>query len=269
MNFITNTVVGFTERILETLAPSDLESHVQERCHPAPPKNSERWVAREKSYVPFQKPSRSVSVISSFRSNRRSSLPIGEFKPIPVAEEPDSPTASLVDSHDGDAEDTRNGVPTTYSQNQLRQFRAARKRELEAEFRALKLYSKQLSESLDGIAVEYLRTCRWFRWNFARHWTPVRWKDFEALEDVYFALQDELFDVQIQMQHKSAQILLYLDHTHPPGGLQYRSGDISVWSLEGAAESRVRNGSYVITAPQQVDHNHIEVSMAYLTCLHA
>ncbi|KAI1271620.1 hypothetical protein F5Y07DRAFT_404207 [Xylaria sp. FL0933] len=248
-----DSIAEIRERLLGAFAPDDYENQLEKRCHSAPPITRERWVAKQKEYVPFEKPTRSVSVISRVRSDEKKPLLAREFRPIPfdtdsltpITEEFGSSIMSQEDGgYDSDAEDRRNGVPTTYSQNQLRVFRQERKVEVEKEFKALEVYDEQLSQSLCELEAEYMQFRREFV-TFDVDWTAARWQQFLTLEDVYFALQDEAFDVQNQMQHKSAQMLLFMDG--PCGGVRYEDEEtgIDVWSLEGAAESRVREGEYI------------------------
>lgn len=221
----------------------------QKRCSTFPLVGSEGWTAQEGPHVLGTKPTRSISLLSRVRGHNKN-----RSHPEPAIHGPDDCALLKSDDayeYDSDDEDKRNGVPITYAPDAGGPFRESIKQELEAEFNRLRRYGETLAATVREMEGGYQRLCELFLETdntSSVEWTVEEKEEFLVLEDVFLDLREELFAVQDTMEHVHAQLCLFLDHAQPSSGFRrswLRDEDAIVWSANGAADQRVRNGEYL------------------------
>ncbi|KAI0905732.1 hypothetical protein F4823DRAFT_117802 [Ustulina deusta] len=238
-----NSFAEIREKLNGSSKPGGLESQPERRCRSAPPQTTGSWVAREKPARYDQGRSRLAEAI----------------KPEPITEEPDGLIPTQLDGYDSDEEDRRNGVPITYSQGQFCRYQAATKYEIEVEFKRLKLYGDELSATLGEWKLGYMELRRHFSETLSPNMTVAQWENFLVLENAYFTLKDELFDVQDKMEHLNAQMYLFLDYTCSDDGFWFHDdNNNAVWCVEGAAEKFATNGEYPTLQSNGVDYDALD-----------
>ena len=227
----------------------EVDNLFYERSRSAPPENSERWVSREKPHQLTTTPTRSVSFkvrkelvnkeqcVGIGRSRGKSPLPAQSFRADPILEEAEDShnsrdpysSQTLHGLPNGYVYDS-DGVPTLFSSNQMRPFKASLKPSLEAEFTRLQAHGAELSATLANFRPirESLREL--YFTNFGKNWTVGMWDEFFALEEKYSTLEEELWDVQSKMEGLSAQMYLFMDAKICSAG--------DAWSCDGNTSVR-------------------------------
>ncbi|KAI3322936.1 hypothetical protein HD806DRAFT_536117 [Xylariaceae sp. AK1471] len=216
------------------------------RCNSLLLQKRERW-------VPAEKPAKG-------RGHGRLSRLALESRPEPIAQdpEPDTVITTEEDGYDSDEEDRRNGVPITYAQDQGRAYHESMRNEMAAEFRRLTLHGNELAANLHRVEGSYMSLRRQFFKHFGMNWTASAWHGFLLLDETISTLQEQLFDVQENLEHRYAEMYSLLDHPRPSktsSWMQQENGTC-VWTLEGTAHC-ARNDGYLVLEWNGVDYNSL------------
>ncbi|KAI0466288.1 hypothetical protein F4859DRAFT_332584 [Xylaria cf. heliscus] len=254
--------------------PGAFDFQAQKRCDsvPLPRQDISRreavhtwrrdWVSREKPYVPGGTSTRSISLGSriSGRHHDESQVPVGLW-PEPIFQASSTPATPRRENYDNDEEDKRNSVPISYPQHKCRPFRASMKQEVEAEFQRLRRRGKELSATLREWEGGYKKARRLFSKTLGLGWTECQWVKFMSFEKSLFDLRDDLFAVQDKMEHRNAQMYLFIERVSSSlaGGVWLRDEDTTtLWSLEVTAEQKAMRGEYPVLEWNGVDYNATE-----------
>ncbi|KAI0436286.1 hypothetical protein F4803DRAFT_240487 [Xylaria telfairii] len=239
--------------------PRAFECRPQKRCDSLPVPTRKSWVPLDKSHLLGETPARSISQGCGVHSHHRGKDLPSEFWPEPIARGFSAPITPPREDYGSDEEDKRNGVPTRYSENKCRPFRASMKRRIEAEFQRLKQRFERLSTTLREWEGWYKKARRLFFKTLGLDWAESDWAKFRSLENSFFDLQGELFAVEDKMERRNAQMYLFMKHVGPlNAGVWLRERDTTIWALEGAAEQRARCGEYPVLEWSGVDYNATE-----------
>ncbi|KAI0450529.1 hypothetical protein F5B21DRAFT_425233 [Xylaria acuta] len=254
-------VTGLQAQINNNPKLDAFECRPETRCDSLPLPTRDIWIPREKLYVPGETPTRSISLGSRItgRHHDRSQLPL-DFWPEPIIQGSSVPITPQEKGYDSDEEDKRNGVLIRYSHGQCRPFQKSMKRQVEAEFQRLKRRYEELSATLRKWEGRYKEGRRFFFQTLGLDWTEPQWGKFLSLENSFFDLQDKLFALQDKMERRNAQMYLFMERVGPSldSGVWLREKDTTLWSLEGAAEQRAREGEYPVLEWRGVDYNATE-----------
>ncbi|KAI1502457.1 hypothetical protein F5X99DRAFT_407951 [Biscogniauxia marginata] len=243
--------------------------HIEKRSTSMPMLRRQNWIPREKSYVPGEKPSRSVSLrhkMKKFRHCPRAAAARERYDAhFCVGLEDDSDVDDNDDNGDGydsDEEDRRNGVPVTVTNN----AGFALVEDIEHEVQDRMQQAHYLRGELKKDWTRQRRKYAPFREQYAAawsrggvvDWTAGRWLDFLEVEDKVYRLRDEMTFLERRVQDLFAQRISFGDHDllRSAGGRWSRQGDIAVWSMLGAAEDWAGDEGYRLPLTYKgVDYN--------------
>ncbi|KAI0505594.1 hypothetical protein F5B22DRAFT_627062 [Xylaria bambusicola] len=225
--------------------PSEVERMLHERCRSAPPPSSERWVIREKPHVLTTTPTRSVSV-KKVRNDKNKSRLAGEYwTTTPISEEVDCPNTSLKDGNDSDDEDRQKGVPITYSSNQGRRFKRSWKYEIEAEFKKLEAYGRELQATLVEWTPKQKKLWGLYTETLGLNWTATQWSEYFSCEITYYNLLEEIYAVEHRMGNLTAQMYLHIDERLPLcKDTWYHDGEASIRTVASRVNAVERSDGH-------------------------